>query len=72
MCTATLESPVAKRSDVTVKLDGDVVRIAKIVAAYKGVSLAEYLSSTLLPAVQADLEREQTRNQPRKGKGVKE
>lgn len=52
---------MAKRSDVTVKLDADVVRIAKIVAAYREVSVAAYLSDVLLPIVQRDLEKEQRR-----------
>ena len=44
---ATLECPMAKRNDVPVKVDADVIRTAKIAAAYKGLSLAEYLSDTL-------------------------
>jgi hypothetical protein len=69
---ATAGDAVAKRTDVSVKMDSDVVRIAKIVAAYRDVSLAEYLSNTLKPIVQGDLDREQTRNQPKRSKGAKE
>jgi hypothetical protein len=63
---------VMEAADTSVKLDVDVVRIAKIVAAYRDVSLAEYLSNTLKPIVQGDLDREQTRNQPKRSKGAKE
>ena len=55
---ALLERPMAKRNDVPVKVDADVVRVAKIAAAYKGLSLAEYLSETLRPIVFRDVESE--------------
>jgi hypothetical protein len=55
---ALLESPMAKRNDVPVKVDADVIRVAKIAAAYKGISLAEYLSETLRPIVSRDVESE--------------
>jgi hypothetical protein len=50
-----------KRNDVPVKLDADVVRDAKIVAAYKAKSLAEYLSELVRPLVARDLEQEHAR-----------
>ena len=53
-----LECPMAKRNDVPVKVDADVIRTAKIAAAYKGLSLAEYLSETLRPIVSRDVEHE--------------
>jgi hypothetical protein len=53
------ERNVAKRNDVTVKVDAEVARLAKIVAAYRDASVAEYLSDTLLPIVRRDLEQEQ-------------
>ena len=49
---------MAKRNDVPVKVDADVIRVAKIAAAYKGISLAEYLSETLRPIVSRDVESE--------------
>lgn len=44
-----------KRDDVTVKLDKEVVRKARIVAAYRDITLAEYFSEKLAPLVDADL-----------------
>ena len=55
---ALLESPMAKRNDVPVKVDADVIHVAKIAAAYKGLSLAAYLSETLRPIVSRDVETE--------------
>ena len=43
-----------KRDDEPVKLDRKVLAVARIVAATKGISLAEYLSETLRPIVQKD------------------
>lgn len=51
----TLERPMVRRNDVAVKIDADIVRKAKIVAAYKEVSLAQYLSEVLGPTVDRDL-----------------
>jgi len=56
---------MAKRNDITVKIDNEVVRIGKIVAAYRDVTLAEYFSDLLMPLVIADLEKEQA-NMPAK------
>ena len=44
-----------RRNDAAVKIDAEVVRAAKIVAAHKDLSLAEYLSETLRPIVEAEL-----------------
>jgi hypothetical protein len=49
---------MARRNDVAVKVDAEVIRVAKIAAAYKGLSLAEYLSQTLRPIVSRDVENE--------------
>jgi hypothetical protein len=46
---------MARRQDTAVKVDAEVIRKAKIVAAYKDVSLAEYLSEALRPIVDRDL-----------------
>ena len=55
MAALTAErSHVARRNDVAVKIDAEVARIAKIVASYKDVSLAEYLSEALRTIVEAD------------------
>ncbi len=51
--------PRQKRNDEPVKLDKEVVRVARIVAAYRGISMAEYLSTKLLDQVKDDLARHQ-------------
>jgi hypothetical protein len=50
--------PMTKRNDVPVKIDAEVVRVAKIAAAYKDMSLAEYISERLRPLVALDVEQE--------------
>jgi hypothetical protein len=52
---------MAKRIDIAVKIDAEVVRLGKIVAAYKDISLAEYFSENLMPLVLRDLELEQAK-----------
>lgn len=47
---------MAKRNDVSVKVDATVVNEARIAAAFKGQTLAEYLSETLRPIVARDIE----------------
>jgi hypothetical protein len=41
------DSTMARRDDVPVKMDAEVVRKAKIVAAFRSESLAEFLSKEL-------------------------
>jgi hypothetical protein len=53
--------PMGNRSDTTVKMDADVVAKAKIAAAYKGKSLAEYLTELVRPLVVRDIEQEHAR-----------
>lgn len=53
--SAMAETSVAKRNDVTVKMDAEVVHVAKIVSAHRNISLAEYLSVTLKPIVDREL-----------------
>jgi hypothetical protein len=43
-----------KRNDVAVKLDTTVARLARIVAADRGIPIAEYISQTLKPIVERD------------------
>jgi hypothetical protein len=50
------------RNDVAVKLDAEVVRVARIVAAYRNIPMAEYLSEILRPIVNRDLEEEAKRS----------
>jgi hypothetical protein len=67
MGTQIAEPTMAKRNDVTVKVDAEVVATAKMVAASREVSLAEYLSEVLRPLVKRDLDQEYARrNQPPK------
>lgn len=49
---------MGKRNDVPVKMDTEVVRVCKVVAAYRGLTLAEYLSETMRIASQKDLAEE--------------
>ena len=65
MTTAILESPMAKkkmgrpptgRNDATAKLDADVLRQAKHVAAYRGMTLAEFLTKVVRPAVEKEMQ----------------
>jgi hypothetical protein len=55
---ALADRPMTKRNDVPVKIDAEVVRVAKIAAAYKDMSLAEYISERLRPLVAEDVDRE--------------
>lgn len=45
-----------KRNDVPAKVDAEVIRIAKTVAAFRGLTLAEYLSERLRPLVNEDFD----------------
>lgn len=57
--SAPSEQAVA-RDDVTVKMDAQTIRKAKMVAAALGITLAEYLTEIVRPIVDRNLE-EQTR-----------
>jgi hypothetical protein len=50
-----------KRNDQPVKMDAEVLRIARIVAAYEDVPLAELISETLRPVLQKKLEAHQAK-----------
>lgn len=52
MTTLIAERPMTRRNDVPVKMDAEIVRKAKIVAAYRGQSLAEFLSVEMGPIVE--------------------
>lgn len=72
MPTTMLDAPMSRRIDVPVKMDAEVVRKAKIVAAYRGQSLAEFLSDELGSIVDRLLEEEHAKEvkaKPAKGKG---
>jgi hypothetical protein len=63
--TGTVERNVARRNDETAKIDAEVLRKARIVCAYRQMTLAEYLSEKLAPSVDADLRVEQERERER-------
>lgn len=75
MTVALAERPMAKRNDVTVKLDAEVVRDAKLVAVYRDTSVAELLSEILRPIVAKMLVEEQAKHakaeRAPKGRGPK-
>lgn len=59
----------SKRNDVATKVDQEVVRMARIIAAYEDRDIAEVVSETLRPIFQkrlADLQAEAVRNQKAK------
>jgi hypothetical protein len=43
-----------KRNKVSVKLDGDIYRLVKTIAAYRGVTIEEYLSEIVGPIAHRD------------------
>lgn len=57
------DDPVAQ-----VKVDAEVVRVARIVASYREATLAEYLSELIRPLVARDLEQEQAKEQAKASK----
>jgi hypothetical protein len=73
--SAVMEREMVRRNDTAAKIDSGIVADAKIVAAFRGISLAEYLSEILRPSVSKDLENEMTKRQrptggpPRRPKG---
>lgn len=58
-----------KRSDLSVKLDAEAYRQAKTVAAWKGVSLNEYLKQAVLAATRADLAKMRRELEKQQGHG---
>lgn len=68
---AVMEREMVRRNDMAAKIDAEIVKDAKIVAAFRGIALAEYLSEALRAIVKRDLENEMARHQrgaPRKPK----
>ena len=62
MTTALAERPMARRNDVTVELDAEVVRDAKLVAVYRDTGVAGLLSEILRPTVAKMLAGEQAKH----------
>lgn len=48
-----------KRNDLVAKVDAEVLRLARIVAAYEDTSMAELLSSILKPILEKKLAKHQ-------------
>ncbi len=46
---------VAKRNEVSVKMDAEVYRMVRTVAAWKGVNISEYLSANMAPIARRDM-----------------
>lgn len=46
--------PMAKERNESVRLDSDILRKARVVAADRGMTIVEYLSETLRPVVEAN------------------
>jgi hypothetical protein len=63
--TTTRERPMAKRNDITAKVDAEALRVARIVAAYRGLTLAEYLSDIVLATATRDREAEERKERDR-------
>lgn len=65
--TAALEAMPErkKRNDLVAKVDAEVLRMARIVAAYEDTSMAELLSSILRPVLEQRLEKHQSDPKPR-------
>ena len=61
------------RNDISVKLDAQVARKAKLVATKRGITLAEYLTSIVGPIVTHDLKEEMGKMtdepEPKRSKG---
>jgi hypothetical protein len=56
--TTSEKSDEMSRNDVSVKLDAAVAKEAKLVATYRGVPVAQYISEVLAPIVRRDLQAE--------------
>lgn len=48
--------PMVKRNDQSVKMDVQVIEDCRIAAAFKGMSLAEYLSETMRAIARRDID----------------
>jgi hypothetical protein len=56
MATAPDIQMATKRNDVPAKIDAEVLAVCRIAAAYKGLSLAEYLSESMRVTATRDVE----------------
>lgn len=66
MATATAPMPKKpKRNDVPAKVDADVMHVARIVAAYENVQIAELISEILRPILAKRLEKHRREQEPK-------
>ena len=56
MPTSLVERPMAKRRDVTTKMDPAVLADCRIAASFRGVTLSEYLSESMRVVAERDIE----------------
>ena len=61
--SAVLVREMVRRNDTAVKIDSGVYADAKVVAAFRGITIAEYLSELLRSSVAKDLEQEMAKRQ---------
>lgn len=54
--SGVLDRPMVRRNDQSVKMDVQVIEDCRIAAAFKGISLAEYLSETMRVASRRDID----------------
>jgi hypothetical protein len=52
---AVVDSMAKKRTDISVKIQADVYRKVRTVAAWRGVNISDYLSGIVDPVVSRDL-----------------
>jgi hypothetical protein len=50
------KQPMVRRNDVSVKMDAEVVEECRIAAAFRGLSIAEYISETMRVAARRDID----------------
>jgi hypothetical protein len=74
--TIAAERQMVRRNDVSVKMDASVVDECRIAAAFKSMSLAEYISETMREAARRDIDEGYARrtgeNPPPKSAGPKQ
>lgn len=69
MATTLTERPMAAKKQsrtATARLDAEIIRKANIIAAFRGVSTPDYLTSLVGPLVDRDFEQEVERASKRK------
>lgn len=67
------KSSESRRHTALVRIDPEVARRGKIAAAYKGQSFAEYLSETMRPIIERDIDAEhEAGRRPPKRKGKRD